>query len=90
MEVNKEKLDSYLKTLNTSTCPLCGGRKWVASTVAFYLGEYFEDKIVIGTSSLPVIPITCLKCGNTYFINALVSGLIEKNMNQEKDNQDKI
>ena len=30
------------------------------------------------SSIVPVIPVTCSKCGNTVFINAIVANLLEE------------
>lgn len=82
MRISSEKLDTFLTTLHQYTCPLCGHDKWNADNMVFYLGEFFLDSVRIGTPQFPVLPITCVNCGNTLFINALVAGLIDATENK--------
>ncbi len=65
---------------HASVCPMCGGGEWGVSEKVFELREFNEGNIVIGGSNSavsPVIPVTCRNCGNTVFINALSTGLLE-------------
>lgn len=62
-------------------CPMCGGRAWSVSDKIFELREFNDGNFVLGgpnSSITPVIPVTCDKCGNTIFINALSTNLIKK------------
>ena len=78
MKVNQEKMAAYLKKIHGSTCPLCNSNAWTISDQVFQTPEFDYKGLLIGGASYPVVPLTCQVCGNTYFINALVSGLIEK------------
>ena len=78
MKVNQEKIDNYLKKIHGSTCPLCNHNAWTISDQVFQTPEFDYHGLLIGGASYPIVPLTCQYCGNTYFINALVSGLIEK------------
>lgn len=62
-------------------CPMCGGRAWNVSDKIFELREFNDGNFVLGgpnSSIVPLIPVTCNKCGNTIFINALSTGLVKK------------
>ena len=78
MKVNQEKIDNYLKKIHGSICPLCNNNAWTISNQVFQTLEFDYNGLPIGGASYPVVPLTCQYCGNTYFINALISGLIEK------------
>jgi hypothetical protein len=58
-------------------CPLCGVSKWNVTENVFELREHQQGKVVVGGASaiLPVVPVTCANCGNTVFVNAIVSGI---------------
>ena len=77
MKVNQETLNNYLQKLTPQKCPLCGKGPWIAGDTVFQLMEYNQNSIVIGGPVLPVIPICCENCGNTYFVNALVAKLTD-------------
>ena len=63
------------------TCPMCGGRTWNVSDKVFELREFNDGNFVLGgpnSSIVPLIAVTCDKCGNTVLINALSTGLVKK------------
>lgn len=51
--------------------------KWEISDQVFQAVEFSYKGLLVGGSSFPMVPLTCAYCGNTCFINALVSKLIE-------------
>lgn len=77
-KVNSERLISFLnEKWSGARCPLCGNTAWSVTDKCFELREYNDGNLVIGGGSImPVIPVTCSKCGNTVFINALTTGLL--------------
>ena len=83
MKVGNLLIDAYIKRVNPGPCPLCANTKWSISSTMFHLFEFNEGNIIIGgdQTSYPVVPIVCTNCGNTYFINALVAGLLKPNDN---------
>ena len=86
MRVEKERLDAYLKKIHGTTCPLCGNRHWDITDTVFQAIEFDHKGILINGSSFPMVPLTCRNCGNTYFINALISKLIDPKDQQQKKN----
>lgn len=89
MKVDNKKLSEFLKIIQAPVCPLCGSNNWGASDRIFQLQEFHGGKIIIGgeTKIFPVLPLTCEKCGNTYFINAIGAKLIDPN-DREANNND--
>lgn len=77
MELNKEqmeKLKEYIDTkLQETTCPICQGKNWKATTRIYKLPEYKGNEAVF-----PVIPIFCTGCGNVLLISPKRAGILEK------------
>ena len=86
MRVEKERLDTYLKTIHGSRCPLCGNAHWQIADRVFQATEFDPNGILINGASFPMVPLTCGKCGNTYFINALVARLIDTPEKNAREN----
>jgi len=87
MKVNKERLEKYIKKIHATSCPLCGNNQWLFSDTLFQLMEFDTKGMLIEGAVFPVVPLTCGNCGNTYFINVISAGLIEKQKIEE--DQDK-
>ncbi|KKS39629.1 MAG: hypothetical protein UV55_C0054G0004 [Candidatus Gottesmanbacteria bacterium GW2011_GWC1_43_10] len=83
----KNILAKKLSHLSKASCQSCGGKEWIASENIFEMREFHGGNLVIGGQSaiLPVIPVTCKKCGQTIFFNALTLGIL----NQGKENEQK-
>ena len=79
MKIEINSLEAYLATLNESTCPLCGNTDWDITDKVFKVAEFDNDQ-----STIPIVPLVCTNCGNTYFINALVAKLIVRDSVTEK------
>lgn len=54
-------------------CPLCGNDKWTVADKLFHLIEYGDKGTILGGSIVPVVPVTCTRCGNTVLINAIAA-----------------
>ena len=77
----QEVIDFLNSKWRQPACPYCGGVEWHASDKVFELREFNDGNLVLGgpnSSITPVIPITCVNCGNTVFINALTTGLLKE------------
>ena len=77
MKIEQSKLNEYLKKIHGSVCPLCGNNHWNISDQVFQAIEFDYKGILLGGASYPMVPLTCDNCGNSYFINALKSGLLD-------------
>ncbi len=87
MKVDKAKLEEFLKTIDPKGCPLCGNNNWILGEYIHSSNEYVRDnETQERIQILPIFPIICSKCGNTYFINAFVSKLLEQEIKKADDN----
>jgi predicted nucleic-acid-binding Zn-ribbon protein len=90
MELTKEQGDKLLKLVSNQkthqTCPLCGSQLFCVSDTIFMLLECTGKNMVFGKGQFqPVFSISCEKCGYTFLINALKSGIItEKDLESQK------
>jgi hypothetical protein len=76
----QEKASEKLKPFFNRPCS-CSGQNWILNDKIFELREFNEGNLVIGgknSSIFPVISVSCSKCGNTHFFNAILLGLIQK------------
>lgn len=83
MKLTKEqqkKASDELKSFFSKPCG-CSGENWILNDKIFELREFNEGNFVLGgqnSSIFPVIAVSCSKCGNTHFFNAILLGLIKK------------
>jgi hypothetical protein len=78
-EEQKRLLNEKLNNLAVPPlCSICSSNDWSATDTIFELREFQRGSLTIGgnQSIYPVIPITCNKCGNTLFINAIRIGIL--------------
>ncbi|RXK48849.1 hypothetical protein [Aquirufa rosea] len=80
-KIESEKLLNHLKEKwQGRPCPMCGVGNWNVSDTIFELREFNQGNLVMGGGPIfPVIPVTCDNCGNSVFINAIVTKLVEQN-----------
>lgn len=80
-KIESEKLLNHLREKwQGRPCPMCGVGNWNVSDSIFELREFNQGNLVMGGGPIfPVIPVTCDNCGNSVFINAIVSKLVEQN-----------
>lgn len=85
MKLSNEQKDKAVNKLkeftNTSICNMCGSRNWIVNDTFFEMREFNGGGFKVGgnVAIFPVIAITCERCSNTYFFNAIRLGLINKN-----------
>jgi hypothetical protein len=90
--MEENEIQKNIKTLISSlddkwrgrTCPMCGIGKWSVQGSVFELREFHGGGLFVGSGPIiPVVPITCVNCGNTILINAISSGIIQSEKNKE-------
>jgi hypothetical protein len=67
---------------NPGRCVFCGNNYWTPQ------GEYISLVLqasprggrLSGGKALPLVPVSCTKCGNTHLINLLVLGFSEEDL----------
>lgn len=84
MKIDQDRLNKYMNKIHATTCPLCGNGQWTFNDTIFQLPEFDTKGLIVGGVVFPVIPLTCDNCGNTYFINVLSAGLMDKPKNSEE------
>lgn len=79
-EKQKKIAGEKLSVFFSKPCEVCSGKEWVLNDTIFELREFEKGKLIIGVESsiFPVLAVTCKSCGRTYFFNAILLGLIEK------------
>ena len=87
MQLSKEQSDKFLEWLNTKwqgmkKCSVCENNSWNISDRVFEMREFHSGTIVFGGILQPVIPVTCVNCGNTIYFNAIQAGIVKQ---KEKD-----
>lgn len=79
-KIDAEKLIRHLnQKWKNKTCPLCGNTQWTVSDKIHELHEYQDSGVIIGSGNIfPIVPITCINCGNTIFINPIIADAIKE------------
>ena len=73
--MSDDKIKDYLSKLsNNFKCSICGNNDFAYDDI-YEIKPHELDRWHKNTC-IPVIPVVCVKCGNTYFINAVVAGLV--------------
>jgi hypothetical protein len=78
MEISAENLKKVIEQIaskcSTRTCPMCGSIDWEVGNRVFELREFNHGNLNLGgqnSAIIPIIPLTCNKCGNTHLLNAI-------------------
>ena len=88
-KVNIEKVIQHLNSKwGNRPCPMCGSNSWNVSDKVYELREFHGGNLVLGSGPIfPVIPVSCNNCGNSVMVNALMSGAIERQNTELKNEQ---
>lgn len=82
-----EKIMDYMNSAwKDIKCPLCLKIQWVVPNTFYELRQYHRGNIqrITGrTAIIPVVPVTCARCGYTILINSIASGLTNKDLNND-------
>ena len=65
-------------------CSICQSQSWNLADIVFELREFNQGNMVVGAPVMPVIAITCNKCGNTLLLNAIVLELLPKDAEEKQ------
>lgn len=83
MKISPDKTQEVLNNIKNKClirrCPMCGENNWNIEDKIFELREFNNGDLVIGggnSSIIPLLALTCSKCGNTQFINAIICGAV--------------
>jgi hypothetical protein len=65
----------------TRTCSVCGTNKWNFSGGFINLTLSKNPKsTLLGGPGLPLVPLSCANCGNTHFLNLLILGVTQEEL----------
>ena len=80
VRLNIEKADKWLKKhwQGKKLCSVCNNSAWHIIDEVVEIRAYNEGRTTIGGSIFPHLAVVCVRCGNTLFFNALLSGLVEQ------------
>lgn len=88
-KIDFEATKNYLmEKWGNTPCPMCKKGPWNIPTKMFELNEFSENGLIIGGSSIPLIPIFCENCGNVILVNALISGAYKIKNSDMDDSKD--
>lgn len=94
MKLNKEQASKVIQQLNDNRqnrrpCSFCGNNNWIINDTIWELREFNNGNFVLGGDSfvMPIIAISCSKCGNTHFLNAIKLGVVESQSNNESSDE---
>jgi len=81
IRTNKEFSEKALgwltkKWLDPKTCPICHQVNWTVGAV-FEMRPYSGGGLIVGGPIFPVSPVTCLNCGYTFFMNAVLNQILK-------------
>ena len=59
-------------------CPMCNQNNWnIGSQLVAPMSLSDTADIQIGGEVMPLVPVTCMNCGNVLFVNALIIGALD-------------
>ncbi len=73
MKLNQEKLMQVInKEWKSKQCPMCGNNDWTIDPDIMTMLPVDEERSVqLGGKFVPIVAVTCNKCGNVVLINPL-------------------
>lgn len=76
----RHKFESWInsKTTLIGKCPVCAERRWTLLDDILEVRPFNGGGLVVGGATYPHVGLMCTNCGNTQFINAVVSGIISE------------
>lgn len=84
-KLDPKKVITHLKEKwEDRPCPMCNAKTWSVTENIQELREFHEKGFNISGPIIPVIPVICNNCGNTFLLNAVILGLITPKKEQEK------
>lgn len=75
----KDKFAAWLNERATliGKCTLCGERRWIIIDELLEVRPFTGGGLTVGGSLYPFVGVACQNCGNTQFVSAILSGVIE-------------
>jgi hypothetical protein len=76
----KQKIENWFRDKRHpagAICPICQTRSWTILPQLVTPLVYAEGGLLLGGASYPHFVLVCNNCGNSQFINAVITGLVE-------------
>ncbi len=82
----KEKFEKWLDLhwKSGDGCPVCKHNYWTINDSVFELREFNEGKLILKGSVIPVVVLTCERCGYVFYFNAINAGLVAPSKKNDK------
>ena len=80
MKIPDQKITDFIsRKLGIRTCEACGMNAWTHDATVYELREWDDTGTASGDYGevVPLVALTCGKCGNTKLFNAVVAGLVD-------------
>lgn len=80
MKIDDRKIADFIsRKLGIRTCEACGMNAWTHDPVVYELREWDDTGTASGDygAVVPLVTLSCSKCGNTKLFNAVTAGLID-------------
>lgn len=94
MKLDKEQAAKVIQQLNDNRqngrpCSFCGNNNWIINDTIWELREFNNGNFILGGDSLvmPIIAISCSKCGNTHYFNAIKLGVVGSQPNNNSSGE---
>ncbi|HRZ28570.1 MAG TPA: hypothetical protein P5295_17300 [Spirochaetota bacterium] len=88
MKLTNEQRSKLIEKLNSfgpaPECPICKSKTWSLSDSLFEIREFHEGGLKLGGGIIPLVPLTCTKCGNTNLLNAVILELIDPHKKEDQ------
>lgn len=74
----------YEKTPSLPKCAVCRGRDWFIPDELLEVRPYQNGHLKLGVPTYVFVGVACKNCGNTNFINAVASGVLDSGLREEE------
>lgn len=88
-KIDKAKAKHWLNSKWTQphNCPICGSDKWSIPEELVELRQFYHGSIVMGGGVYPNIVVICTVCGYTFFMNAVIAGLVDSKSEDKEEGE---
>src|SRR2546430_7505413 len=76
-EKTKRPLGCLNRQWTNQACPFHGPTKWEVGQVIMTL-PYSGGGVIVGGPTYPLLVVTCVNCGYTVLVNAIVAGVVPR------------
>ena len=83
---NKEKALIWINQnwRGDKRCPICLNSNWAMNENLTEVRPFQGGSLILGGQLYPFLLVTCNVCGYTHFFNAVIAGVINPHIQQEK------